>query len=77
LPLLSLVGTNLRSEVGRACPLCPGISDINLFRYRVPARSDILAPDCDDITATKLAVDRQIENGKVASAAFDLKLRPD
>jgi hypothetical protein len=48
-----------------------------LFRYRVPARSDILAPDCDDITATKLAVDRQIENGKVASAAFDLKLRPD
>jgi hypothetical protein len=19
--------------VGRACPLCPGISDINLFRY--------------------------------------------
>ena len=19
---------------GRACPLCPGISDINLFRYR-------------------------------------------
>jgi hypothetical protein len=21
-------------KVGRACPLCPGISDINLFRYR-------------------------------------------
>jgi hypothetical protein len=20
-------------RVGRACPLCPGISDINLFRY--------------------------------------------
>jgi hypothetical protein len=20
-------------KVGRACPLCPGISDINLFRY--------------------------------------------
>jgi hypothetical protein len=20
--------------MGRACPLCPGISDINLFRYR-------------------------------------------
>jgi hypothetical protein len=63
--------------VGRACPLCPSISDINSFGYRVPAHSDILAPDCDDITATKLAVDRQIEHGKVASAAFDLKLRPD
>src|SRR5664279_3855379 len=22
-----------RLKVGRACPLCPGISDINLFRY--------------------------------------------
>ena len=23
-----------RSVLGRACPLCPGISDVNLFRYR-------------------------------------------
>ena len=22
-----------RSEAGRACPLCPGNSDVNLFRY--------------------------------------------
>ena len=22
-----------RKRAGRACPLCPGISDINLFRY--------------------------------------------
>jgi hypothetical protein len=22
-----------RKMAGRACPLCPGISDINLFRY--------------------------------------------
>jgi len=29
----SAVGTNRRLEIGRACPLCPGISDINLFRY--------------------------------------------
>jgi hypothetical protein len=26
-------GTNRRLMVGRACPLCPGISDINLFGY--------------------------------------------
>jgi hypothetical protein len=44
---------------------------------RVPARSDILDPDCDNVTTTKLAVDRQIEHGKVASAAFDLEFRPD
>ena len=29
-PLLAQAGGE---EVGRACPLCPGISDINLFRY--------------------------------------------
>jgi hypothetical protein len=23
-----------RERLGRACPLCPGISDVNLFRYR-------------------------------------------
>jgi hypothetical protein len=34
-------------------------------------------PHCDNITATKLAVDRQIEHGKVASTTFDLKFRPD
>src|SRR3979411_2077803 len=30
---------------------------------RVSARSDILDLNCDDVTATKLAVDRQIEHG--------------
>ena len=27
------IGTKRLLEVGRACPLCPSISDINLFRY--------------------------------------------
>ena len=31
----------------------------------------------DDVTATKLAVDRQIEHGKVASVAFDLEFSSD
>jgi len=35
------------------------------------------APDRDDITATELAVDRQIEHGEVPSAAFDLEFGPD
>src|SRR5262245_14500619 len=26
-------GRRGHSEVGRACPLCPGNSDVNLFRY--------------------------------------------
>jgi hypothetical protein len=44
---------------------------------RAPSGFDILDADGDDVTATKFAVDRQIEHGKVASVAFDLKLRPD
>ena len=53
-----------------------------LLSYRctircVPARSDILDPDCNNVTATKLAINRQIEQGKVASATFDLEFRPD
>src|SRR6266851_4206197 len=52
------------------------LSDSSAIR-RVSAGSDILDPDGDDITATQLAVDRQVEHGEVASAAFDLKFRPD
>jgi len=44
---------------------------------RVSARSDILDLDRDDVTATELAVDRQIEHGEVPSAAFDLEFGPD
>jgi hypothetical protein len=44
---------------------------------RVPAGGDILDPDGDDVTATQLAVNRQIEHGKVARAAFNLEFRPD
>jgi hypothetical protein len=40
---------------------------------RVPAGDDILDPNGNDITAAKLAVDRQIEHGEVTSAAFDLE----
>src|SRR5450631_2534762 len=43
---------------------------------RISAGSDILDPDGDDVTAAKLAVDRQIEHGEVASSAFDLELCP-
>jgi hypothetical protein len=44
---------------------------------RVSARSDIHDLDRDDVTATELAVDRQIEHGEVPSAAFDLEFGPD
>jgi hypothetical protein len=42
----------------------------------VSAGSNILDPHGDDITAAKLAVDRQIEHCEVANAAIDLEFRP-
>jgi hypothetical protein len=47
------------------CPIC-----------RVPHGSDIPYTDENDVTAAKLAIDL-IEQSEVASAAFDLELRPD
>jgi hypothetical protein len=41
-------------------------------RTSISASGDILDPDGDDITAAKLAVDREIEHGEVAGAAIDL-----
>jgi hypothetical protein len=38
---------------------------------RVTAGSYILDPDGNDITAAKLAVDRQIEHGKVTRSALN------
>ena len=57
-------------------PPCFLLSDRCAIR-RVSARSDILDSDRDDVTATQLAVDRQIEHGEVPSVAFDLEFRPD
>jgi hypothetical protein len=44
---------------------------------RVATGSNILDPNGDNVTAAKLAVDRQIKHGEVANSAFDLEFRPD
>jgi hypothetical protein len=44
---------------------------------RVSACGDVFDSDGDDITATELTVDCQIEHGEVASATFDLEFFPD
>src|SRR6516165_8903705 len=44
---------------------------------RVAGGSNIIDSHGNNITAAKLAVDRQIEHGEVASAAFDLEFGPD
>src|ERR1700753_3830320 len=43
----------------------------------VPAGGNILDPQGYDITAAKLAINRQIEHREVAYAAFHLELGPD
>jgi hypothetical protein len=64
----------------RVCSLNSNLTGRPVFFCRTVARSavypasgDVLDPDSDDITATKLAVDCQIEHGEVANAAFDLR----
>jgi hypothetical protein len=42
---------------------------------RVSARGDILDFDRDDVTATKLAINCQVEHGEVANATLNLELR--
>jgi hypothetical protein len=44
---------------------------------RVSTGSDILNPEGNDVTASKLTIDRQIEHGEVASATFDLEFCSD
>jgi hypothetical protein len=44
---------------------------------RVSARGDILDFDRDDVTATKLAINCQVEHGEVANATLNLELRPN
>ena len=48
--------------------------------HRVAARRNIIDADGDDVTATQLAVDRQVEQRQIALLALDLELgsdRPD
>ncbi len=50
---------------------------VHLYRGAAPSRN-ILYPDGDDVTAAKLAVDRQIEQGNGSShTTFDLQLGPE
>ena len=44
---------------------------------RTATSSDIFDPDGHNVAAAKLAVDRQIEHGKVASSSFDLEFGPN
>jgi hypothetical protein len=68
--------TGLFAQLESDRPACFLLSDRCAIR-RVSAGSDILDADGDDVAAAKLAVDRQVEHGEVASPAFDLELRPD
>ena len=53
------VGTNGHLTAGRACPLCPCISDINLFRYcKCVIDLDAEIPDCAfDLGVTEQELD--------------------
>ena len=62
-------GTGLPKMVGRACPLCPGDSDVNLFRYAKRIIDfDAEVPDC----AFDLGVaQEQLHRAQIACTAVD------
>lgn len=45
--------------------------------HRATAWCNIIHADGDHVTAARLAVDRQIEEGQIPFAPFDLELRPN
>jgi hypothetical protein len=45
--------------------------------HRVAARGYVIDTNRDDVTAAQLAVDRQVEERKIALVALDLELRSD
>jgi hypothetical protein len=55
--------------VGRACPLCPGISDINLFRYcqRIIDLDAEVSDRAFDLGMSK----QKLDGPEIASASVD------
>jgi hypothetical protein len=58
-----------RAKLGRACPLCPGISDINLFRNRKRiVHFDTKASDCAlDFSVAK----QQLDSSEITGSPVD------
>jgi len=42
----------------------------------VPIRGDVIDAHRHDVTASKLAVDREVEQGEIARSPFNLQFRP-
>ena len=58
-----------RWRLGRACPPCPGTSDVNLFRYRKRV-VDFDAEIADGAFNLRVA-QQELEGPKIASAAIN------
>src|SRR5882762_7801251 len=58
-----------RSRSGRACPLCPGRSDINLFRYGECVV--YLDPEIADSALDLRVAEQELDGPKVAGASVD------
>jgi hypothetical protein len=76
-------GYERKYESWRVCSLSSNLTGLPVFLLpdgcpicRVPHDGEIPYTDENDVTAAKLAIDL-IEQTEVASAAFDLELRPD
>jgi hypothetical protein len=64
-----LLARSCRSRVGRACPLCPGTSDVDLLSYgeRIIYLDAEIAHSALDLRMAE----EQLDGTQVASAAID------
>src|SRR5215510_4734789 len=72
---MSPIGTEQPIVTGRACPLCPSTSDVNLFRYcdRIVDLDAKIAHRTLDLSVTE----QELDGPQVAGAPVDLRrLRP-
>jgi hypothetical protein len=66
---MSPIGTSGSRRSGRACRLCPGISDLNLFRYRQSIVH--LDAQISDSTFDPGVAEQKLDGSQIAGAPVD------
>jgi hypothetical protein len=64
-----LLARTRSQQAGRACPLCPGTSDVNLFRYR--ERVIDLNAQISDGALDLCVAEQELDGPKIAVAPID------
>jgi hypothetical protein len=69
LPFATISAQFCRAKAGRPGPLCPGISDVNLLRYRKGVID--LYPEVSDGAFNLGVAEQELDGSQVACASID------